>query len=210
MSEILATPEVVSAAYIELRTRVVALLRSTPEEHGDHAVPACPDWTVRQLVGHMVGVPEDILTGNMSGVTTPEWTAAQVARHEGKSLRELADSYALTGQVFDDVLPMIPEPVNSQMVMDAVTHELDLRDALGDSGARDSVAVDVALRWLQFAFVTQMPAGTFNPFVVDGLGAYELLRSLTGRRTTAQMDALGLDGAAISAVLAGTPLAPPS
>ena len=210
MSEILATPEVVSAAYIELRTRVVALLRSTPEEHGDHVVPACPDWTVRQLVGHMVGVPEDILTGNMSGVTTPEWTAAQVARHEGKSLRELADSYALTGQVFDDVLPMIPEPVNSQMVMDAVTHELDLRDALGDSGARDSVAVDVALRWLQFAFVTQMPAGTFNPFVVDGLGAYELLRSLTGRRTTAQMDALGLDGAAISAVLAGTPLAPPS
>ena len=158
----------------------------------------------------MVGVPEDILTGNMSGVTTPEWTAAQVARHEGKSLRELADSYALTGQVFDDVLPMIPEPVNSQMVMDAVTHELDLRDALGDSGARDSVAVDVALRWLQFAFVTQMPAGTFNPFVVDGLGAYELLRSLTGRRTTAQMDALGLDGAAISAVLAQTPLAPPS
>ena len=210
MTDILAIPGVVSAAYIELRTRVVALLRSMPEEHGDHAVPACPDWTVRQLVGHMVGVPEDILTGNMSGVTTPEWTAAQVSRHEGKSLHELADSYALTGQVFDDVLPMIPEPVNSQMVMDAVTHELDLRDALGDSGARDSAAVDVALRWLQFAFVTQMPAGTFNPFVIDGLGAYELLRSLTGRRTTAQMDALGLDGDAISAVLAGTPLAPPS
>jgi uncharacterized protein (TIGR03083 family) len=210
MTDNLASPEVVSAAYVELRARVVALLRLTPEEHGDLIVPACPDWSVRQLVGHFIGVPEDILTGNMDGVTTPAWTAAQVSRHEGKSLRELADSFESTGQVFDDVLPMIPEPANSQMVMDAVTHELDLRDALGDSSARDSSAVDVALRWLQFAFVTQMPAGTFNPFGIDGLSAYELLRSLTGRRTPAEMDSLGLDGAAVSDVLAGTPLAPPS
>jgi len=209
MTDILASSDVVSAAYIELRTRVVELLRSTPEEHGDREVPACPDWTVRQLVGHLVGVPEDILTGNMSGVTTPEWTEAQVARHEGKSLRELADSYASTGQVFDDVLPRIAAPSNSQMVMDAVTHELDLRDALGDFGARDSAAVDVALRWLEFAFTARMPAGTFDRSGVDEFGAYELLRSLTGRRSIADMDELGLDGAAIAEVLAGTPLSPP-
>lgn len=210
MNEHLATPDVVCAAYLDLRSRVIDLLRSTPEDRGDLMVPACPDWTVRQLVGHLVGVPEDILTGNMDGVTTPAWTAAQVLRHEGKTLRQLADSLESTGQVFDDVLPMIPEPVNSQMVMDAVTHELDLRDALGDSGARDSAAVDVALGWLQFAFVTQMPAGTFDPFAVGGLSAYELLRSLTGRRTKAEMDSMGLDGTAISEVLSGTPLAPPS
>lgn len=210
MSEILATPEVVSAAYIELRTRVVALLRSTPEEHGDRVVPTCPDWTVRQLVGHLVGVPEDILTGNMSGVTTPEWTAAQVARHEGKSLRELADSFASTGQVFDDVLPRIAAPMSSQMVMDAVTHELDLRDALGDSGARDSVAVDVALRWLEFAFITRMPAGTFDRLDDDKLDRYDLLRSLTGRRSVVEIDALGLDGAAIEVALQGTPISVPT
>jgi uncharacterized protein (TIGR03083 family) len=209
MSEILATPEVVSAAYIELRTRIVALLRSTPEEHGDRVVPACPDWTVRQLVGHLVGVPEDILTGNMSGVTTSAWTAAQVARHEGKSLSELADSYASTGQVFDDVLPRIAAPSNSQMVMDAVTHELDLRDALGDSGARDSVAVDVGLRWLEFAFITRMPAGTFDQLDDDKLDRYDLLRSLTGRRSVVEIDALGLDGAAIEVALQGTPISVP-
>jgi uncharacterized protein (TIGR03083 family) len=206
MTDILASSDVVSAAYIELRTRIVELLRSTPEEHGDRVVPACPDWTVRQLVGHLVGVPEDILTGNMSGVTTSAWTAAQVARHEGKSLSELADSYASTGQVFDDVLPRIAAPSNSQMVMDAVTHELDLRDALGDFGARDSAAVDVALRWLEFAFITRMPTGTFNRVDADELSTYELLRSLTGRRSPAEMDVLGLDGAVIAEVLAGTPM----
>lgn len=207
MTDILASPEVVSAAYIELRVRVIELLRTTPEEHGDRVVPACPDWTVRQLVGHLVGVPEDILTGNMSGVTTPAWTAAQVSRHEGKSLRELAESYASTGQVFDDVLPRVSAPSNSQMVMDAVTHELDLRDALGDSGAQDSSAVDVALRWLEYAFASKMPVGTFDRVGVDSRGTYELLRSLTGRRTRAEMDMLGLDGTAVSAVLAGTPIA---
>ena len=209
MTPHLHPPEAVASAYIALRARVVELLRTTPEEDGDLAVPSCPDWNVRQLVSHMVGVPEDILTGNMEGVTTPAWTAAQVTRHEGQSLRELADSYESTGTVFDDVLPMIPEPANSQMVMDAVTHELDLRDALGDNGQRSSAAIDVALGWLRHAFVTQMPAGTFDPFDLGDLEPYELLRSLTGRRSITDMDALGLDGSAIAEVLAGTPLSAP-
>jgi hypothetical protein len=95
------------------------------------------------------------------------------------------------------------------MVMDAVTHELDLRDALGDSGARDAVAVDVALRWLQHAFIAQMPAGTFDRSGIDELSSYELLRSLTGRRSVVEMDALGLDGATIAEALQGTPISVP-
>ncbi len=210
MSEHLKSGEAVSSAYIELRERVVALLRSTPVECGELAVPACPEWNLCQLVSHLVGVPEDILTGNMDGVTTPEWTGAQVARHAGKSLYELADSYEATGAVFNDVLPMIPEPANSQMVMDAVTHEHDLREALGNDDARDSMAVEVALGWIRFAFSERLTGVTFDPFSADDLEPYELLRSLTGRRSTAEMNRLGLEGAAISSVLAGTPLAPPA
>jgi len=210
MMEHLKSAEFVASAYIELRVRVVALLRATPEDIGDDLVPACPEWNVRQLVSHLVGVPEDILTGNMDGVTTPEWTGAQVARHAGQSLDELALSYEATGEVFNDVLPMIAEPVNSQMVMDAVTHEHDLREAIGNDDARDSSAVEVALGWIRFAFSAQVPAGTFDPFDRDDVDRYELLRCLTGRRSTAEMDALGLDGAAIASALAGTPLAPPA
>jgi len=208
MSEDLAPNEVVVTAYIELRERVVALVRSLPEDRGDVMIPACPDWTARQLVAHMVGVPEDIITGNMDGVTTRVWTDAQVTRHEGKSLQALADSYEETGQVFDDVLPRISEPVNSQMVMDAVTHEHDLREALGEQGARDSAAVDVALAWLRYAFGARFSTLLADPFTVNGVDSYELLRSLTGRRSTAEMDALGLDGSGIAAILVGTPLGP--
>ena len=209
MTDHLASTDLVVSSYMELRSRVSDLLRSTPEQSGDLMVPACPEWNIRQLLSHMVGVPEDILTGNMEGVTTQAWTAAQVARHSGKSLDELAESYELTGQVFDDVLPRIASPMNSQMVMDAVTHELDLREALGDNGARSSSAVGVALSWLRFAFETRFPANTFDSIDVDETNEYELLRCLTGRRTRAELDAFGLDGAAIVEVLSGTPIAPP-
>jgi hypothetical protein len=54
-----------------------------------------------------------------------------------------------------------------------------------------------------------MPAGTFDPFDDDELDRYELLRSLTGRRSVVEMNALGLDGAAIAVALQGTPISVP-
>ncbi|MFM8016960.1 MAG: maleylpyruvate isomerase N-terminal domain-containing protein, partial [Actinomycetota bacterium] len=58
MTNLLPDAEV-SAAYIELRARVVALLRSLPESAGDRVVPHCPAWTVRELAAHLLGVPDD-------------------------------------------------------------------------------------------------------------------------------------------------------
>lgn len=208
MSSALPSPDVVAAAYRELRSRVVELLRSTPEDRAELIVPACPEWTVRALVSHLVGVPEDIITGNMEGVASPNWTAAQVDRHREQTLLELADSYAMTGTVFDDVLPMVSEPANSQVVMDAVTHEFDLRETLGDDGARDSSAVSVALAWLRFAFARRLPEGTFDALDAGRVSAYDLVRCLTGRRSVESMDELGLDGEGIRLGLAGTPLSP--
>ena len=45
---------------------------------------------------------------------------------------------------------MIPSfgPVAGQMVGDAVTHEHDIRDALGAPGARDSDAVHIGSHWM--------------------------------------------------------------
>ena len=210
MTDHLCPDDVVVAAYIELRARVVQLLRTLPTETADIAVPACPDWTIAQLAGHLVGVPEDILTGNMDGVTTDPWTQAQVDRHAGQSLLELAESYESTGAVFDEVIAMIPAPVNSQLVMDAVTHEFDLREALGDDGSRDVVAIEVALGWLRFAFEGRIGPATFTGLDDGGVDRYEMFRVLTGRRTAAQIAALGLDSEAIIAGLEGTPLRAPA
>ena len=199
----------VTAAYTELRERVVVLLRSVDPTCASRRVPHCPAWTVGDLVAHMVGVPDDILNGRLEGVASDAWTQAQVDRRRGMTLVALADEYEAGAPSFDTVLPMIPEPVNSQVVMDAVTHEHDLRFALDSDGARDSLAVRVGVGWLLDMVEGHDPALAAR-LVGSGIPEWDLLRSLGGRRSAAQMDALGLDGAAIVSRLAGTPLRPPS
>lgn len=208
MSFLLPDASVVDA-YRELRTRVIALWRATPPIDDGLTVPHCPAWSVRDVAAHLIGVPEDILAGRMEGVTTDAWTQAQVERHRGQSLAELADAWEATTEAFDAVLPHIPSPVNSQLVMDAVTHEHDLRHAVGVPGARDSLAVRVAVGWLLDMANGRSP-GLGATLHASGLAEFDLLRVLSGRRSPAQVTALGLDADLLVEMLAGSPLKPPA
>jgi uncharacterized protein (TIGR03083 family) len=208
MTHLLSDAHVVDA-YVDLRSRVIELLRRAPETRADSQVPHCPAWTVRDVVAHLVGVPEDILAGRMEGVTTDGWTQAQVDRHRAHSLADLVAIWADGITAFDAVLPHIPSPVNSQFVMDAVTHEHDLRHALGEPGARDAEAVHVAVGWLLDMAETRAP-GMAEVLVGSGVGPFDLLRVLSGRRSVDQITRLGLDGPDIVAMLAGSPLRPPA
>jgi hypothetical protein len=169
-------------AYVGLRGRVIELLRSVPESSASLIVPLCPAWTVSALASHIIGVNEDILAGRMEGVTTDPWTQAQVDRHRGESL--------------------------SQLVMDAVTHEHDLRHALGSTDARDTDAVEVAVGWL-LDMAESRVSGLGHSLRDSTLSPFHVLRSLTGRRSVEQMNDLGLDGVRIAEMLVGTPLKPP-
>ena len=67
-----------AAAYRGVRVRV----RELVVEHGaecDAVIPATPEWTVHDLVAHLGGITADIVSGNLDGVGTDTWTAAQVA-----------------------------------------------------------------------------------------------------------------------------------
>jgi len=204
----LKSDDEVVQAYLEFRTRVVGLIREIPESQASLAVPLCPNWEVSGLISHIVGVPEDILAGRMKGVTTDAWTQSHVDRHEGESLSQLADALLATATEFDVLLPRIPSPTNSQMMMDAVTHEHDLRHAVGRAGAQDSLAVNVALGWLLNMVEGKAP-GRALELANSAVPRCELVRCLTGRRSIDQMNHLGLDGNMIAAVLKGTPLIPP-
>jgi hypothetical protein len=144
----------------------------------------------------------------MEGVTTDAWTQAQVDRHEGESLSQLADALRATATEFDVLLPHIPSPTNSQMMMDAVTHEHDLRHAVGRADAQDSAAVDVALGYL-LNMVDTIAPGRAQELSDSGVSRYELMRSLSGRRSIEQMNQLELDGSQIAALLKGTPMVAP-
>ena len=208
MSQLLPDAEV-SQAYVDLRARVVALLRQTPEQIATSPVPHCPTWTVNELASHLLGVPDDVVHGRMEGVASDAWTQAQVVRHQAKTLRQIADELAALAVQFDPLLPHVPAMSRSQMVMDAVTHEHDLRHAVGAPGERDSRAVRAGLAWLM-SWCTRMNPATASAIAAVGAADFDVLQSLTGRRSMAQMAALGLPAEAIIQMQVGSPFWAPT
>lgn len=189
-------------AYFELRARMIDLLRSSGDNVADVVVPHCPAWTVSMTISHMLGVPESILSGDMADVTSDAWTARQVERHKSDSILELADYWYSQSATFDDLCRTIPEPTISQFVFDQVTHEHDVRWALGMNGARDSAAVAVGSQWI---------AAACGPGVVvpPNLTHFEVLRSLSGRRSVDEIRSLGFDVQAVVSALDRMPLSIP-
>ena len=199
----------VAISYIALRAQVIDLLRSTPESSGNIVVPCTPAWTIRQLAAHLVGVPEDVLAGRMEGVTTDAWTHAQVERHGDLTLTELADLFESSAPKIDAIIHNFPQPIVSQFVMDAVTHEQDMRSALGMHGGRDSKAVEVGVGFFLNLFEDSDPL-LLSALLNTSVSHWNVLRSLTGRRTIEQMNSLGLDGEAIARQFAGLPFTLPT
>lgn len=192
-----------TTAYRETRERMTALFRGLPKSEADRPVPACPAWTVQQLVSHTVGVSVDILADNLTDAGSDPWTEAQVAARQDRSLAELADEWDETGPQVeaasaDGALP-------AQAVFDQVTHEHDLRDAIGRPGARDHEAVPIGLTFVEAAWPFVMGSYDIPPLrIVTGgadmvvgddpevtlhLTPFEALRALTGRRSVAQIGA---------------------
>jgi len=199
----------VAVSYIALRAQVIDLLRSTPESSGNIVVPCTPEWTIRQLAAHLVGVPEDVLAGRMEGVASDAWTHAQVERYGDLTLKELADLFESSAPKIDAIIHNFPQPIISQFVMDAVTHEQDMRSALGVPGGRDSKAIEVGIGFfLNLIEVSDPPL--FDVLVNTSASKWDVLRSLSGRRTVEQMNALGLDGEAIALHFPGSPFTLPT
>ncbi len=193
-----------TAVYRDTRLRIRGLVTEA-DGAGDTIVPACPSWRVRDVVAHLTGVCDDILTGNLDGVATDPWTQAQVERRAERPLAEVIEEW-------DDVGPRVealfgPGGALPQLVFDEVTHEHDLRGALRRPGARDDVAVDVGLGFLVEGMNASfgqgdLPAvrvccraeewvlGEGEPAVTVTASAFDLLRSFSGRRTIDQIAAL--------------------
>ena len=55
--------------------RVIDLVADLPPERAELRVPACPDWTVRDLLSHMVGLGVDVVAGDEPDDHNETWTA---------------------------------------------------------------------------------------------------------------------------------------
>lgn len=205
----LSPPEEVAQSYGELRRRVIEMLRGLPAELAEKKVPHCPAWTVRETVSHMVGVPEDVLAGNMEGVTTEQWTQAQVDRHVNDSLETLLDTWESIGDTIDGLIPQFPEPINSQFVFDSYSHEQDLRHAIGLPGARESLSTRVSANWVR-NFLARHRHPQAGDIISADIPEFDLVRSMGGRRSLAQIRACGLNEKVVDEIIAGMPVSIPT
>jgi hypothetical protein len=204
MSKFLLSTEQVCEAYTELRARVTDLMASLTLEQAQAAVPHCPQWTVKDCFAHMIGVPEDVINGQMDGVATDAWTDRQVQRHAQDSVADLLSVWETNAPVFAKILPNIPQPVISQFMFDQTTHEHDIRAALKLSGARNTLAVAVAE-----GFIRNSLAQHGDPAIAliadHKLTGFEFLRTLSGRRSRAQILLNGFDLELVQKFIHGLP-----
>lgn len=203
------------AAYRLICERVDSLVRGR-DGIAELTVPACPGWTIRQVVAHLAGVGQDIVSLNLEKKGTGPWADAQVARLRGHSINDLLD---LWGQSLDSVsanLAFASDAGVCQLVFDTLTHEHDIRGALSEPGPRaDDLAYKAALGFMttmgdQFIRQAELPAlrlttptigsvqlgdpHTARGHVALSISDFEALRAFGGRRSVAQLLALPWDG----------------
>ena len=194
----------VGDAYAGCRQRIVALTAGLNNQQSATVVPTCPEWTVHDVVAHLAGVVDDALAGRLDGVATEPWTAVQVEARRGLPIADIVADWTVKAPAFEDVLDPIGD-AGRQAVADLVTHEHDIRGALGEPGARDSDAVHIGFGFMAPLLVSSAAANradvhvrstngpTFGnagaPIVLSG-DAFDLLRAMTGRRSLAQLRAL--------------------
>jgi uncharacterized protein (TIGR03083 family) len=191
-----------AALYQETRERIVGLVKGLDGAGLSTAVAACPGWSVRDVVAHVVGVAEDWVSGRLTGPPTDDDTAAQIARFGDHDLAGLLAAWTQAAAALDDMARSGVKPP----LGDITSHEHDIRAAVGRPGARDSEAVWHSSDQLLTNLRTPVPLlvtvedGQYLSGPDDGAELrlrttrFEGLRWRTGRRSRAQLAAMNWSG----------------
>src|SRR5947208_14951 len=57
----------IASAYAEGRARITELVRAIDDMEAKTPVVTCPEWSVHDVVAHLVGVCADVLAGHVAG-----------------------------------------------------------------------------------------------------------------------------------------------
>ncbi|GAA2597212.1 maleylpyruvate isomerase family mycothiol-dependent enzyme [Actinomadura fulvescens] len=190
--------------YRRIRHDVARLVADRPDA-AVLPVPACPEWTVRDLVDHLA----DVCTVATRRLTTGEFVRpGRVPTPGAPALPRLLDSWAERGERLDELVAASTDRLSDVLVMDAFTHELDLRHALGSPPPAGHPAYPGMLDFVANAVLAQVSTLGLPPLEIVTPGArwtnqgerpavtlaaadrHDLYRTLTGRRTHEQIAAL--------------------
>jgi uncharacterized protein (TIGR03083 family) len=109
----------------------------------------CEGWTVADVAAHVSGGLADVVSFNLEGAGTPEWTDKQVRDRRGRTQNEIADELAGVAKVAQDLLTQFddeawngPAPAGVSgtlgagvegLFYDVYVHADDIRAAIGQA-----------------------------------------------------------------------------
>jgi uncharacterized protein (TIGR03083 family) len=202
------TADEIADRYADAQTRVAALVEPLPADQQARNVPGTPKWTVRELVSHLVGGPCDLLAGKFDGAGSEEWTQAQVDARRDRSVADLLEEWDAAISSLDSAIRggQVPAPV----AFDVITHEQDLRGALGAEPTPDPLAVRFVTAGFAARVDRVVPSAGLPPLEIRDpatgwcvgspggvrleASEFEVFRALTGRRSRSQVSGLAWNG----------------
>jgi uncharacterized protein (TIGR03083 family) len=154
-----------AGAYADGRRRFQELLAGLDEAALATHVPACPAWTVQDVIAHVTGVAAETVGGTyFSGAADAwtdiqlaaardAWTARQVQSRRGQPVEALLANWISSAAILEPMLAgTVPPPPGSPAwllsgpVADLAAHLHDVRGALRRPGDRDAPVTGLGLR----------------------------------------------------------------
>jgi hypothetical protein len=153
--------ESIVGAYLRTRERVTELLSAAAEAELERQVPACPAWSVQELLAHLVSMPAAITAGRRPSGPVGEWLEELIVERKGQSSGELIAEW----QSLDGELAGLLGGSSALLFGDLAVHEHDLRGALTKP---DHAALEVD------EVLPRTLAAFSKPLRAAGLGAIEV------------------------------------
>ncbi|WP_425003333.1 maleylpyruvate isomerase N-terminal domain-containing protein [Mycolicibacterium sp. S3B2] len=185
--------------YCATKDRIVGLLDDSDAAQWNRPVPACPGWSVRDVVAHLTAVALDLLDGRLTVPPSDAETAEHVRRFDGCGEDEL---FSIWGGAADRLAQSAATAGLAPPLGDIACHEHDIRAALGKPGARDADSV----RWTAHELLAMLePPVPLRVITEDGeyrsgpprrdeiqlhTTLFETLRWRLGRRSRSQLTAM--------------------
>jgi uncharacterized protein (TIGR03083 family) len=185
--------------YRHSRERLVDLLHGADDTTWKTPVPACPGWTVHDVIGHLLGNTEDFGSGRLTGIPDEALTSEQVERHRHDEPDAMLERWS---DLSTPLLAALTEGGSWPPVLDVGSHEQDIRGALSHPGARDDKLILDGVRWMMRVVdvdanitldlgdvVLQSPPKPGPDYMLRA-NAFEVFRFVLGRRSRDQVLAL--------------------
>lgn len=189
--------------YAAARESVSELVRSLGPDQLAAPVVACPGWMVHDVVSHLAGVATDAVNNVGATADVENAAARHVADRRETHTAVVLREWERSSSQFEVVLAKGGNPL-PPAVLDVITHEHDIRTAVGVAGSRDDEPLRVAATQLMSEWTGRVDSAVLAPVaVVDMAGTvvagpddapvrfrsslFEFFRAAMGRRSTDQL-----------------------